>query len=133
MLSNFYAKAYSKDHRSCSFLCATALSEGGDESPKCPQTMLITTDHHRPLLLAQRKENNGVRVLKEGVNSVSSKKTKIEKSRKRKLQGAMMKIQQRDEMPNSENQKHRKSKHRHVRSHPDRELVLVETARVSRE
>lgn len=121
------------------------MSERGDGCPKCPQAVVITTDRHRPkaaklstrskssrlLLLAQMKENKGVRALKEGVNSVSSNKTNNEKPRKRKLEDAMMKIQQSDEMPNSENEKHRKSKHRRLRSHPDCELVLVETARVS--
>lgn len=143
MLNNFFIKVHSKDLRSCSFSYATALSEGGDESPKCPQAVVITTDRHtaklsprskssRLLLLARRKENNGDRVLREGVNIVSSKKTKIEKSRKGKLQDAMKKIQQRDEMPDSENQKRRKSKYSRLRSHPDCKLVLVETtARVS--
>lgn len=145
MLSNCFAKVRSKGLRSCSFSCATALSEGGDGCPKCPQAVVITSDRHRPKaaklfprskssrlnLLAQRKENKGIGALKEGVNSVSSKKTKNEKSRKRKRQDVMMKIQQSDEMPNSENGKHRKSKHRRLRSHPDCELVLVETARVS--
>ena len=107
--------------------------------------MLITTDRHRPKaakispgskssrlrLLAQRKENKGVRALKEELNSVLSRKTMNEMSRKRKLQDAMMKIQQSDEMPNSESEKHRKSKRRRLRSHPDCELVLVETPRVS--
>lgn len=143
MLSNCFAKVRSKGLRSCSFSCATALSEGGDGCPKCPQAVVI--DRQRPkaaklsprskssrlLLLAQRKENKSVRALKEGANSVSSKKTKNEKSRKRKLQDAMMKIQQSDEMPNSENGKHRKSKHRRLRSHADCGLVLVETAPVS--
>lgn len=136
MLSNYFAKVRSKGLRSCSFSCATAMSEGGDGCPTCPQAVVITTDRHRPkaaklsprskssrlLLLAQRKENKGVR---------ASKKTKNEKSRKRRLQDGMMKIQQSDEMPNSENEKHRKSKRRRLRSHPDCELVLVETARVS--
>lgn len=112
------------------------MSEGGDGCPTCPQALVITTDRHRPkaaklsprskssrlLLLAQRKENKGVR---------ASKKTKNEESRKRRLQDGMMKIEQSDEMPNSENEKHRKSKRRRLRSHPDCKLVLVETARVS--
>lgn len=143
MLNNSFTKVYSKDLRSCSFSCATALSEGGDESPECPLAVVITTDRHtaklsprskpsRLLLLGRRNEKNGDRVLREGVNIVSSKKTKIEKSRKRKLQDAMKKIQQRDEMPDSENQKHCKSKYRRLRSHPDCKLVLVKTtARVS--
>lgn len=145
MLSNYFAKVHSQGLRSCSFSCATTLSEGGDESPKCPQAVVITTDRHRLkaaklsprstssrlLLLARRKENKGVRALKEGVNTVSSKKTMNEKLRKRKLQDTTMKIQQSDKMSNSGNEKHRESKHRHLRSHTDCELVLVETARVS--
>lgn len=136
MLSNYFAKVRSKGLRSCSFSCATAMSEGVDGCPKCHQAVVNTTDRHRPkaakpsprskssrlLLLAQRKENKGVR---------ASKKTKSEKSRKRRLQHGMMKIQQSDEMPNSENEKHRKIKRRRLQSHPDCELVLVETARVS--
>lgn len=146
MLSNYFAKVHSKGLRSCSFSYSTALSEGGDENPKCPQAVVITTDRHRlkaaklsprlkssrSLLLAQKKEKNSVRALNEGVNSVSCKRTKNEKSRKRKLQGAMTKLQRSDEMPNSKNEKHRKRKHRRVRSNPDCELVLVETARVSK-
>lgn len=136
MLSNLFAKVRSKGLRSCSFSCATAMSEGGDGCGKCPQAVVITTDRHRPkaakisprskssrlLLLAQRKENKGVR---------ASKKMKNEKSRKRRRQDGMIKIQQSDEMPKSENEKHRKTKRRRLRSHPDCELVLVETARVS--
>lgn len=106
--------------------------------------MVTTTDRHRCKdakisprskssrlpVLAQKNENKGVRSLKEGLYSVLSRETKNEKSRKRKPQDAMMKIQQSDDMPDSENEKHRKSKRRHLQSRPDCE-VLVETPRVS--
>lgn len=85
----------------------------------------------RLLLLAQRKENNGVRASTERVDSLPLKKTKNKKPGKRKRQEAMMEIQQGDETPNSDNEKMRKNKYRRRRAHPDRELVLVKTARTS--
>lgn len=136
------ANVHSEDLLSCSFSYAPALSEGDDESPKCPQAVVIPKDRHRPKAaklsprskssrLAQRKENNGIRALTERVDNVSLKTTKNEKSRKRKRKDATMKIQQSDETPNSENEKVCKSKHHSRRSDPRRELVLVETALTS--
>lgn len=66
------------------FPYAPALSERGDESSKCPQAVVIPTDRHRPKvanlsprskssrlhLLAQRKDNNGVKALTERVDKV---------------------------------------------------------------
>lgn len=144
-LSDHPAKVSPEDLRPCSYSHAPALSEGGDDSPKCAQAVVIPRDRHRPkaaklsprsessrlLLLAQRKENNGVRELTERVDSVSSKRTKNEKSRKRKRQDATMKIQQSDETPNGENETTCKSKYRCRLSLLRHEPVTVETSWIS--